>query len=107
MQIEVTKHALQTFKQRTWQHELPDEEALKAIQEMVSQGRIVHSRPGDAYEIRCKDCSFVVRFEKGKTVVITFLGDSFYRRWHRHTETRLRYGGAQRKPAHQLLKAVV
>lgn len=91
-EILVTSHALEKFKTRTRRWDEDDDILREEIACLVRMSSVVAKRPGNAWEIKAKGHSFVVVFEKGTIVVITFLGDRIYRRWAKRIQSRERYG---------------
>ncbi|NLN49600.1 MAG: hypothetical protein GX154_11070 [Clostridiales bacterium] len=91
MNISITLHAIQQYKEKSREYDLTDEQAKSTLMLIASRGSIICRRPDDTYEVKYNGKSAVIKRNHELNVVITYLGDGKYRSWCRRTEIRPRY----------------
>jgi len=87
MNVAVTHHAVEQFKNRVYaSRNFKDEEIRKKLELTARRGKTIARRPGNALE-KCFENIHVVTMKQGNTVVVlTCLGDRQYRYWSRAKE---------------------
>lgn len=84
MQISVTKHAIERYRQRFFDFTKFDAEIEILLKEVARKGKKVERRPvatGECIEVRYQGISVVILNQKDETVIVTCLGDTLYRKW--------------------------
>lgn len=85
MTIIISNHAIEQYKKRMFDFDKGDKEVSSILREIARKGEVICLRPTvtkkTVYELKYHDLSIVAEVHKGKVTVITFLGDSLYRRW--------------------------
>jgi len=106
MQIVLTKHCIERFHERAYYLNLSEEELL----EKISKGRIIRTRPGNAYELETviekEKHYFAIKWEHDCYTVITYLGNAEYREWVYKTEIRARYRNSRKRYSFKMTEAV-
>lgn len=97
MEIRITKHCMERFKERTFDLNLTESELI----EIISRGRIIRTRPGNAYELEThiegRKHYFAIKKEHSTYTVLTYLGDADYREWVFKNEILARYRSVRKK----------
>lgn len=84
MEIEVTKHAVKRYRDRMFDHTSSKEAIIKYLEEIARKGTRIQTRLGKwgrCVEVKYQGVSIVVVLQTDKTVVITCLGSTNYRKW--------------------------
>ncbi len=84
MEICVTKHSIQRYRERLFDYSSSDEKIGQFLRKIALQGKLVCLRPNNwnnCFELKHKGISIVLLTSKDKAVVLTCLGDSRYRKW--------------------------
>lgn len=106
MEIRITKHCMERFQERAFDLNLTESELI----EIISRGRIIRTRPGNAYELETfiegRKHYFAIKKEHSTYTVLTYLGDSDYREWVYKTEILARYRSARKRPRFKMTEAV-
>lgn len=102
MKIKVTKHAIERYRERTFNQYLNDQEVERILRDIASSGKQVRSRfigSGNCMEVMGKGIFIVLVHEGNLATVITCLGDEKYRRWVKSQDSFLRLPGRLIYPA--------
>lgn len=106
MQIILTKHCIERFHERAYYLNLSEEELL----ERISKGRIIRTRPGNAYELETviekEKHYFAIKRKHDRYTVITYLGNAEYREWVFKNEILARYRNTRKRPRFKMTEAV-
>lgn len=92
MNIIVTNHAVQRFKERVFTtRKYNDEEVIKRLETVAKKGKVIRKEPGNAKRIKFENIYVVTTNDRdGNYVVLTCLGDKKLVSWHT-SELRKRY----------------
>jgi hypothetical protein len=84
MEIVVTNHAVQRFRQRHFKaFDWPEEQIRKTLESVVKHGKVKKRCPGKVNEVVFQGLAIRMAHSKNKIIVITFLGNSTYQKWYR------------------------
>jgi len=91
MQIIITYHAINQYRQRMQNQMLSDEEISISLKIACTQGRKICKKPGNGWEIEYQGVYIIALFKKHRITVVTCLGNTQYRNWSRKQEMYRRY----------------
>ncbi len=95
MEIVVTKHAINRYRQRMFDYITPDKKIDTLLKNVARNGKQVYLRPsshGHCIEVQYNDISVVILNESTGITVMTCLGDHTYRKWVKNKENQNIYG---------------
>lgn len=101
MELHVTKHAIDRYRERLCDFSSLDKQIIKRLKEIAYQGTIGIEKPimGEEYvEVSAKGLSIVLLIKGKHTTVITCLGDATYRKWAKQQSLRSYVCGRIRFP---------
>lgn len=84
MEIYVSKHAIQRYRERLFDFHSAQETIESILSEAAIKGSRIFVRPSDhggVFEIKFRNFYLVINDGKNKLTVITCLGDKRYRKW--------------------------
>lgn len=93
MNVIITNHAIEQFHRRTFGPMLPESEITKILTQTVKHGKKECQCPPfdkNIFKVTHKDLSVLVDFRDEHAVIMTFLGDKKYQKWHQRVEIRPR-----------------
>ena len=97
MQVKITSHCLERFEERNFGKKLDPEYLV----ECIAKGRLIKTRPGNAYEtevvIDRDKHYFVLVKQKEEYLAVTYLGDELYRKWFFRTGVKAKYKNVRKK----------
>lgn len=96
MDVVVTKHAVQRYRERLFDYSSSDEEIEELLIMVARHGKRVLNRPssfGDCFEVKHKDISIVLVNDHQDSIVLTCLGDRGYRKWIKSQDTYIKVCG--------------
>jgi len=107
MEIVVTIHALNRYRERMFDFTSTDEKIINRIKDIVCQGEQVFVRPSahnNCREIQYRGVSVVIIQERHKIFVITCLGSRHYRKWFKEKNNHKRVCQSFLYPTKQAIK---
>ena len=92
MQIIIKQHAIDQYKNKTFNKSHPaDNDIRQLIKNIILKGTRVCRRPGkDTYKVQYQGLAAVARYYQDKVVVITYLGNKKYQKWYSQQEVKRR-----------------
>lgn len=93
MEIAITHHAIEQYKERTRDWGMSDEKARKDLALIAERGTIVRT-VGNCNHMVYNGMAIVVAQDKETRVVVTFMGNKKQRAWYNKNELRPRYSRA-------------
>jgi|LSQX01.3.fsa_nt_gb hypothetical protein len=96
MEVKVTKHAIQRYRERSGRKATDTKEIVAALKATALQGKMVGYIIGDAFEIEYQGLHIIAVQKDNVLTILTCLGSSRYRNWSRRVEI---------TPKHKLRKA--
>lgn len=106
MEVNITKHAIQRYRQRLFDFRSSSSTIENKLKEIARKGKTMGLRLGacsNCFEVKYNGIFIVIIYNLDKIVVVTCLGDENYRKWIKSQEAFPRIKG---RVLHSLFETV-
>lgn len=91
MEVKVTKHAIQRYRERSGRKATDTKEIAAALKATALRGKTVGHKVGGAHEIKYQGLHIIAINKDNVITILTCLGNSRYRNWSRRVEIAPKY----------------
>lgn len=91
MEVTITKHAVQRYRDRSGRKVNSENEAIGMLRAAAKYGKRVAYRPGNAFEVSYQGLHIITVDHESQITVVTCLGSARYRNWSHRKEIVPRY----------------